>query len=239
MPRRHENPLLSTGNTVPADRGTAQIPGPRPSSCSPSARPARRRAARGTSWTGWTQRGSARLRRGPSRRPGPDCRRPPAHRGHPASVRYALTGSARALREPPGSQTPTPGTSRSKAVAEAKAIAITELVAQGRHRHGRRAADDPARRRRPQRGLPPGPQAMGDSDPHPEPLIRYAGTRRPLESARKLLGPAFGDEGNLLETGQAWYIRKGAAVFVRAARLRPSPLTLPAARRSAPPPRRR
>jgi hypothetical protein len=80
--------------------------------------------------------------------------------------------------------------------------------------------------------------------PYPEPLSQLAGTRRVLESARKLLGTAWGDEGttriqhawtadpNLirqLTTGQACYIHRGTATFVHVARPRPSPLTLPAA----------
>jgi hypothetical protein len=87
------------------------------------------------------------------------------------------------------------------------------------------------------------------STPDPEPLVRFAGTRRTLESARKLLGPAFGDEGTSrvqhiwtadpdiirrLDTGQACYIRKGSAVYVQVARPVPSPLTLTAAKRPAP-----
>ena len=87
--------------------------------------------------------------------------------------------------------------------------------------------------------------------PDPEPLIRYAGTRRTLEAARKLLGPAFGDEGTSriqhawtadpgiirqLATGQACHIRHGTAVYIQVARPRPSPLPLPAARRPAPAP---
>jgi hypothetical protein len=92
--------------------------------------------------------------------------------------------------------------------------------------------------------------------PYPEPLSQLAGTRRVLESARKLLGTAWGDEGTSriqhawtadpdlirrLDTGQACYIRRGSAVFVQVARPRPSPLPLPAAPLgrvvTAPPPR--
>jgi hypothetical protein len=62
-----------------------------------------------------------------------------------------------------------------------------------------------------------------------------------LETAHKLIGNAWGDEGttreqhawtadpNLvrrLEVGQACYIQRGAATFVHIARPRPSPLTL-------------
>jgi hypothetical protein len=79
---------------------------------------------------------------------------------------------------------------------------------------------------------------------YPLPLAELAGTRRVLESARKLLGNAWGDEGSSriqhawtadpdlireLDTGQACYIRRGTAVFVQVARPRPSPLPLPAA----------
>ncbi len=77
--------------------------------------------------------------------------------------------------------------------------------------------------------------------PYPDPLSALAGTRRVLETAHKLIGGAWGDEGttreqraatadpNLirrLETGQACYIRRGAATFVQVARPKPSPLTL-------------
>ena len=80
--------------------------------------------------------------------------------------------------------------------------------------------------------------------PYPEPLSQLAGTRRVLESARKLLGTAWGDEGTTriqhawtadpdlirrLHTGQACYIHRGTATFVHVARPKPSPLTLPAA----------
>ena len=80
--------------------------------------------------------------------------------------------------------------------------------------------------------------------PYPEPLSQLAGTRRVLESARKLLGTAWGDEGTTriqhawtadpdlirpLDTGQACYIHRGTATFVQVARPKPSPLSLPAA----------
>ena len=79
--------------------------------------------------------------------------------------------------------------------------------------------------------------------PHPEPLTGLAGTRRVLETAHRLIGGAWGDEGTTrirracvadpdlirrLQTGQACYIHRGAATFVQVARPRPSPLTLPA-----------
>jgi hypothetical protein len=80
--------------------------------------------------------------------------------------------------------------------------------------------------------------------PYPQPFSELAGTRRVLESARKLLGSAWGDEGTSriqhawtadpdlirqLGTGQACYIRRGSAIFCQVARPRPSPLPLPAA----------
>ena len=91
--------------------------------------------------------------------------------------------------------------------------------------------------------------------PAPEPLSQLAGTRRVLESARKLVGNAWGEAGTgtsriqhawmadpdlirRLGTGQACYIRRGSAVFVQVARPRPSPLPLPAvpaARLTVPP----
>ncbi len=85
--------------------------------------------------------------------------------------------------------------------------------------------------------------------PHPEPVVQLAGTRRVLESAHKLIGATWGDEGTTrtqhawvadpdlirtLDTGQACYIRRGGATFVQVARPRPSPLSLPAARQPAP-----
>jgi hypothetical protein len=78
--------------------------------------------------------------------------------------------------------------------------------------------------------------------PHPEPLIALAGKRRVLETARKVVGTAWGDEGTTREQrawiadpelirhlaiGQACYIRHGAATFVQVARPQPSPLALP------------
>jgi hypothetical protein len=77
--------------------------------------------------------------------------------------------------------------------------------------------------------------------PYPEPLTQLAGTRRVLETAHKLIGNTWGDEGTTreqhawtadpdlirrLDTGQACYIHRGAATFVQVARPRPSPLTL-------------
>ena len=77
--------------------------------------------------------------------------------------------------------------------------------------------------------------------PYPEPLARLAGMRRVLETAHKLIGNTWGDEGmtreqrawtadpdliRRLDVGQACYIHRGAATFVQVARPRPSPLTL-------------
>jgi hypothetical protein len=85
--------------------------------------------------------------------------------------------------------------------------------------------------------------------PYPEPLVSLAGTRRVLESARKLTGAAWGDEGTTriqhawtadpdlirqLDTGQACYIHRGTATYVQVARPKPSPLSLPPARVPAP-----
>jgi hypothetical protein len=86
--------------------------------------------------------------------------------------------------------------------------------------------------------------------PYPEPLVQLAGTRRVLETAHKLIGATWGDEGtsriqhawtadpNLIRqlgTGQACYIHRGTATYLLVARAKPSPLPLPAARRSARP----
>jgi hypothetical protein len=77
--------------------------------------------------------------------------------------------------------------------------------------------------------------------PYPEPLIQLAGTRRVLETAHKLIGNSWGDEGTTreqhawtadpdlirrMEVGQACYIHHGAATFAQVARPKPSPLTL-------------
>src|SRR5207247_9570739 len=74
--------------------------------------------------------------------------------------------------------------------------------------------------------------------PYPEPLVALAGTRRVLETAHKLIGGAWGDEGTTreqrartadpdlvrrLDVGQACYIHRGAATFVHVARPRPPP----------------
>jgi len=77
--------------------------------------------------------------------------------------------------------------------------------------------------------------------PHPEPLSQLAGRRRVLETAHRLIGGSWGDEGTTrirhawtadpdlirrLEVGQACYIHRGAATFVQVARPKPSPLSL-------------
>jgi hypothetical protein len=90
--------------------------------------------------------------------------------------------------------------------------------------------------------------------PYPQPLSELAGTRRVLETAHKLIGTAWGDEGTTrlqhawtadpdlirrLRTGQACYISHGTATYVQVARPRPSPLTLlPPPAQPGPPARR-
>jgi hypothetical protein len=88
--------------------------------------------------------------------------------------------------------------------------------------------------------------------PHPQPLVEFAGTRPWLESARKLIGATFGDEGtsrvqhqwtadpNLirkLRIGQACYIRDGGATYILVARAKPSPVKVPLPAPRKPPPR--
>ena len=83
--------------------------------------------------------------------------------------------------------------------------------------------------------------------PYPEPLTMLAGTRRVLETAHKLIGNTWGDEGSTrlqhtwtadpdlirrLRVGQACYISHGTATFVHVARPRPLPAH-PAARSPA------
>ena len=78
--------------------------------------------------------------------------------------------------------------------------------------------------------------------PYPEPLVQLAGTRRVLESAHKLIGATWGEEGTTrtqhawiadpdlirtLDVGQACYIHRGGATFVQVARPKPSPLQPP------------
>ena len=85
--------------------------------------------------------------------------------------------------------------------------------------------------------------------PHPEPLVALAGTRRVLESAHKLIGAGWGEEGTTriqhawtadpdlirqLAVGQACYIRRGSAVYIQLARLKPAPMPLTSARAGGP-----
>ncbi len=77
--------------------------------------------------------------------------------------------------------------------------------------------------------------------PHPEPVSQLAGTRRVIETATKVIGSMWGDEGSSrvqhawtadpgiarrLATGQAAYIHAGGCTWVQIARPRPSPLAL-------------
>ena len=85
--------------------------------------------------------------------------------------------------------------------------------------------------------------------PYPQPLVELAGIRRVLESAHKLVGGMWGEEGTTrtqhaltadpdliraLDVGQACYLHRGGATYIQVARPKPSPLTLAAARRPAP-----
>jgi hypothetical protein len=84
--------------------------------------------------------------------------------------------------------------------------------------------------------------------PYPQPVCELAGTRRVIETATKVIGGMWGDEGSSriqhawtvdpgiarrLDTGQAAYIHAGACTWAQIARPKPSPLPLPAP--SAPP----
>jgi hypothetical protein len=171
---------------------------------------------------------------------------------------------------------------REPSVAEAQAMAITELAARvataldGEQRAMLLAADDysAVSRRVPMsnlyergRSLGIGVQVSAQSwqglganederyriattadggifvlhTPYPDPLVALAGKRRVLETAHKLVGNTWGDEGTTreqrawvadpdlirrLEVGQACYIHHGAATFVQVARPAASPLTL-------------
>src|SRR5215468_4262018 len=79
--------------------------------------------------------------------------------------------------------------------------------------------------------------------PYPEPIAQLAGTRRVIETATKVVGAMWGDEGTSrvqhayvadpgiarrLATGQAGYITRGGCTWVQVARPKPSPLSLPA-----------
>jgi Helicase HerA, central domain len=185
---------------------------------------------------------------------------------------------------------------REPSVAEAQAMAITELAARaattldGEQRAILLAADDysAVSRRVPMSNLYERGRSLGigvqvsaqswqglgaDEDeryriaatadggifvlhtPHPEPLVALAGTRRVLETAHKLIGNSWGDEGTTreqrawtadpdlirrLQVGQACYIHHGAATFIHVARPAASPLTLlpPPAAPEQPPPAR-
>jgi hypothetical protein len=82
--------------------------------------------------------------------------------------------------------------------------------------------------------------------PYPQPVCELAGTRRIVETATKVIGGMWGDEGSsriqhawnvdpgiarALDVGQAGYIHGGGCTWIQVARPRPSPLPLP------PPPR--
>jgi hypothetical protein len=77
--------------------------------------------------------------------------------------------------------------------------------------------------------------------PYPQPVCELAGTRRIIETATKVIGGMWGDEGSSrvqhawtvnpqivrqAETGQAAYIHGGGATWVQIARPQPSPLPL-------------
>jgi hypothetical protein len=79
--------------------------------------------------------------------------------------------------------------------------------------------------------------------PHPEPISQLAGTRQVIETATKVIGRMWGDEGSSrvqhawtadpgiarrLDAGQAAWISGGACTWVQIARTRPSPLRRPA-----------
>jgi hypothetical protein len=78
--------------------------------------------------------------------------------------------------------------------------------------------------------------------PYPQPISELAGTRRIVETATKVIGGMWGDEGSSrvqhawtadpgiarsLDVGQAGYLHAGGCTWVQAARPRPSPLPLP------------
>ena len=195
-------------------------------------------------------------------------------------VREAVRGNGLAGRPVPRPGPISQGTSQ-KSVAEAQAMAITELAAHaatdpaGQPRAILLAADDysSVSGRVPlsnlyERGRSLGIgvqvsaqswQGLGANEderyriaatadggvwvmntPYPEPLTGLAGQRRVLETARRMVGATWGDEGTTrehrvwtadpelirrLDVGQACYIHRGAATFVQVARPRPSPLT--------------
>jgi len=79
--------------------------------------------------------------------------------------------------------------------------------------------------------------------PYPQPVCELAGTRRVIETATKVIGGMWGDEGSSrvqhawtvdpgiarrLAVGQAAYSHAGGCTWVQVARPRPAPLPLPA-----------
>jgi hypothetical protein len=85
--------------------------------------------------------------------------------------------------------------------------------------------------------------------PHPQPVTELAGTRRVVETATKVIGGMWGDEGSSriqhawtadpgiarrLAVGQAGYIHAGGCTWITVARPVPSPPALPAAPASPP-----
>jgi hypothetical protein len=87
--------------------------------------------------------------------------------------------------------------------------------------------------------------------PYPEPVIELGGTRRVLETAHKLIGNVWGEEGTSrmqhawtvdpdrirsLGVGQACWIHSGGCTYVQVARPKPSPLFLPAPKPAPAPP---
>jgi hypothetical protein len=78
--------------------------------------------------------------------------------------------------------------------------------------------------------------------PHPEPVSQLAGTRRIAETATKITGNQWDDEGSTriqhafvadpgiarrLDTGQAGYLHRGGCTWVQVARPKPSPIPHP------------
>ena len=78
--------------------------------------------------------------------------------------------------------------------------------------------------------------------PYPQPISSLAGTRRIIETATKVIGGVWGDEGSSrvqhawtadpgiarrLTTGQAGFIHAGGCTWTQIARPRPSPLSIP------------
>ena len=78
--------------------------------------------------------------------------------------------------------------------------------------------------------------------PYPQPVCELAGTRRVIETATKVVGGMWGDEGSsrvqhawtadpaspaASQAGQAGYIHAGGCTWVQIARPRPSPLATP------------